>query len=448
MILSWRRRRASKYANRKGFSGENLRMGMEEIVIPSHFRCPITLDLMKDPVTLSTGMTYDRSSIDAWIEKGHNTCPVTNQVLATFDQIPNHALRKMIQGWCVQNRSHGVERIPTPRIPVSAYEVTRVYQRMMAVTQRGDYNKCLELVAKIRAWGKDSERNKKCMVENRMGCCLSATFEFFAENEAATLLKEEILSVMTWMFPMGEEGQSRLGSAKSLRCLVWFLEGKDLSSRQNAVLVLRKLLSLDQKHVDGIVQIEGAIEALVKIIREGPSICPTATKASLSCVFYMISGASDEIKSRFVELGLVSLLLEILVDAEKSLCERALGVLEGLCDCKQGRAKAYENSLTMPLLVKKMLRVSALANEFSVSIIWKLCKNQNGDGDDEEEIRILMEALQVGAFQKLLVLLQVGCGDEIKDKVTELLKLFNLHISKLDCVDSSMDFKYLKKGQF
>ncbi|PRQ45528.1 putative aminoacyltransferase, E1 ubiquitin-activating enzyme [Rosa chinensis] len=449
MILSWRRRRASKYANRKEFTGETLDMGMEEIVIPSHFRCPITLDLMKDPVTLSTGMTYDRSSIDAWIEKGNKTCPVTNQVLATFDQIPNHALRKMIQDWCVENRSHGVERIPTPRIPVSAYEVTRVYQRIMAATQRGDYNKCLELVAKVRAWGKDSERNKKCMMENRMGCCLSATFEFFAGNEETTLL-EEILAVLPWMFPIGEEGQSKLGSAKSLRCLVWFLEGKDLSSRQNAVSVLRKLVSLDQKHVDAIMEIEGAIEALVKIIREGPSVCPTATKASLSCVFYMISGASNEIKSRFVELGLVSLLLEMLVDAEKSLCERALGVLEGLCDCKQGREKAYENALTMPLLVKKMLRVSVLANEFSVSIIWKLCRNQNGDGDgdDEEEIKILMEALQVGAFQKFLVLLQVGCGDGIKDKVTELLKLFNLHISKVDCVDSSMDFKYLKKGQF
>ncbi|KAK9902430.1 hypothetical protein M0R45_001669 [Rubus argutus] len=154
MILSWRRRRASRSANKKEFSGQNLDMGVEEIAIPSHFRCPISLDLMKDPVTLSTGMTYDRSSIDAWIEKGNNTCPVTNQALISLDQIPNHALRKMIQDWCVNNRSHGVERIPTPRIPVTAYEVTRVYQRIMAATQRGDQNKCLELVAKIRAWEK------------------------------------------------------------------------------------------------------------------------------------------------------------------------------------------------------------------------------------------------------------------------------------------------------
>lgn len=58
----------------------------------------------------------------------------------------------------------------------------------------------------------------------------------------------------------------------------------------------------------------------------------------------------------------------------------------------------------------------------------------------ETQESFLIETLQVGAFQKLLVLLQVGVYDGMKGKVTDLLKLFNLHISKLDCVDSSMNF--------
>ncbi|BFG25524.1 hypothetical protein CerSpe_117980 [Prunus speciosa] len=444
MILSWRRRKATRHANRKKefFAGENLDMDMEEIAVPTHFRCPISLDLMKDPVTLSTGMTYDRSSIEKWIETGNRTCPATNQELKSFDQIPNHVLRRMIQDWCVENRSYGIERIPTPRIPVTKYEVSRICERIAAAARRGDDRKCGELVGKIKAWGKESERNKKCMVENGIGCCLSAVFESFASislEEHGEILSE-ILSVLPWMFPVSEEGQSKLGSAGSLRGFVSFLEGKDLSARKNAVLVLGKLLSLDQKHVDDFVESEGAIEALVRIIRE--PICPAATKAALTSVFFMISSpsaaASDEIRSRFVELGLVSLLLEIIVDAERGLCERALAVLEGLCDCKQGKDKALENALTMPLLVKKILRISELGTEFSIAIIWKLCRI-------ETEESILIEALQVGAFQKLLVLLQVGCGDGIKEKVTDLLKLFNLHTSKVDCVDSSMDFKYLKR---
>ncbi|PQM40746.1 U-box domain-containing protein 21-like [Prunus yedoensis var. nudiflora] len=409
MILSWRRRKATRHANRKKefFAGENLDMDMEEIAVPTHFRCPISLDLMKDPVTLSTGMTYDRSSIEKWIETGNRTCPATNQELKSFDQIPNHVLRRMIQDWCVENRSYGIERIPTPRIPVTKYEVSRICERIATAARRGDDRKCGELVGKIKAWGKESERNKKCMVENGIGCCLSAVFESFAsislEEHGEILL--EILSVLPWMFPVSEEGQSKLGSAGSLRGFVSFLEGKDLSARQNAVLVLGKLLSLDQKHVDDFVESEGAIEALIKICGVGFGFFAARV---ISC------------------------------DAERGLCERALGVLEGLCDCKQGKDKALENALTMPLLVKKILRISELGTEFSIAIIWKLCRI-------ETEESILIEALQVGAFQKLLVLLQVGCGDGIKEKVTDLLKLFNLHTSKVDCVDSSMDFKYLKR---
>jgi hypothetical protein len=85
----------------------------------------------------------------------------------------------------------------------------------------------------------------------------------------------------------------------------------------------------------------------------------------------------------------------------------------------------------------------------SVSILWKLFKNygeRSEDGDDDAEGGVVVEALQVGAFQKLLVLLQVGCGYSTKKKLKELLKLLNLCRVKLDCFDSSADFKYVKRS--
>ncbi|MQL41471.1 U-box domain-containing protein, partial [Escherichia coli] len=107
MVLSWTRRNIFRRAH-KGKKqvprGDNLEV---EIVIPNHFHCPVSLELMNDPVTLPTGITYDRESIEKWIEAGNKTCPVTNQVLTSFDMIPNHSLRIMIQDWCVENRQHG-----------------------------------------------------------------------------------------------------------------------------------------------------------------------------------------------------------------------------------------------------------------------------------------------------------------------------------------------------
>ncbi|URD88337.1 U-box domain-containing protein [Musa troglodytarum] len=68
--------------------------------IPKDFCCPISLDLMEDPVVVSTGQTYDRSSITQWIEDGHRTCPNSGQTLSNNRLIPNRALRSLISQWC------------------------------------------------------------------------------------------------------------------------------------------------------------------------------------------------------------------------------------------------------------------------------------------------------------------------------------------------------------
>ncbi|OAY57211.1 U-box domain-containing protein 21 [Manihot esculenta] len=452
MMLYLRRRRAAARLARKNElsnddSGDNLEM---QTLIPAHFRCPISLDLMKDPVILSTGITYDRESIEKWIEDGNQTCPVTNQVLLSFDQIPNHFIRKMIQDWCVENTSYGIQRIPTPRIPVTPYEVSETCKRIVAATQRKDHMKCKELVVKVENWGKESQRNKRCIVDNGTGSVLAATFESFAEAistsstvEKYTDLLVKILSVLVWMFPLSGEGQLKLGSVNSLRCMVWLLKSNgDLSARQNAALVLKELLYLDQKHVNTLGEM-GIIQALMELIKE--PICHTSMKASLMAICYMISPStiSDNISSEIVELGAVSLIIEILVDGDKSICEKALGVLDHICESKEGREKVADNALTIPLLFRKIL-ASELTSKFSVSILWKLCKDEKS----EEEGGVVAEALQlkVGAFQKLLILLQIGCDKSTKEKVTELLKLFNISRAKLDCIDSSMDFRYLEKS--
>ncbi|KAH9794411.1 U-box domain-containing protein 21 [Citrus sinensis] len=442
MILSWKRLRGGR-GRRAGKKQPGVESGGEmELTTPNHFRCPISLDLMKDPVTLSTGITYDRENIEKWIhEDGNITCPVTNRVLTSFEPIPNHTIRRMIQDWCVENRSYGIERIPTPRIPVSSVEVFEINCNITTACKSEDQAGCRDLVAKIKKWTKESDRNKRCIVDNGAVSVLAEAFETFSKtclDENVSVL-EEILSTLTLLFPLAGEGLTYLGSASSMRCMVWFLKSGDLSRRRNAVLVLREIVSSDHRKVNVLLDIEGAIEPLFKLIKE--PICPTATKASLVVVYRTITSASATEKpiQKFVDMGLVSLLLEMLVDAQRSLCEKALSVLDGLCSSDYGRGDAYNNSLIFPVIVKKILRVSDLATEFSVSILWKLCKNE-----EREEKTAFAEALQVGAFQKLLLLLQVGCADKTKEHVSELLKLLNPHRARLECIDS-MDFKDLKR---
>ena len=443
MVLGWRIRRKTNSRH----SQKNLEA--MKVEIPNHFLCPISLDLMKDPVTLSSGITYDRESIETWLEAGNFTCPVTNQNLRSFDQIPNHSLRKMIQEWGMENQKYGVQRIPTPRIPVLPMEVSEILLSLEASVRHLDIFGCRESVKKIQEWGAESDRNRRCIVANGAADVLSMAFNCFAADsfEKNASVCEEILSTLAWMFPIGKVAQEHLGSEASLRCMVWFLTRTDLLAKQNSITSLEELLSYNQKHVKVLSNIEGVSKILIELIPK--KVSPRITKGALMLIFHMVSvPACEKIISSFVEMGLVSILLEILVESseEKSTSERALGVMDGLFDYQEGRAKAYQNALTIPILVKKLLRVSDLASEFSVSAIWKLCMYAIVEQDKEElGSLVFVEALQVGAFQKLLLIIQVGCGEETKEKVTELLKLLNPYRPESECIES-VDFKSLQRS--
>ncbi|KAK7843871.1 u-box domain-containing protein 21 [Quercus suber] len=260
MISTWRKRRAGRRAAKEQQRGEN--GDMELITIPNHFRCPISLDFMKDPVTLSTGITYDRDSIEKWIEAGNHTCPVTNQVFRSLEPIPNHTIRKMIQDWCVENQSYGIERIPTPRIPVSSIEVSEILSKITMANQ---------------ALVKESERDKRCIVSSKAGSVISAAFETFSiapsfDKNVAVL--EEILSALTLLSPIDEEAKCYLGSAASLHCMVWFLKGGDLSARRSAALALNEAVSSNERVRDALAEIEGALEALVKLLKSPFALLP------------------------------------------------------------------------------------------------------------------------------------------------------------------------------
>eukprot|EP00850_Spirogloea_muscicola_P010004 SM000057S18434 [mRNA] locus=s57:604109:606910:+ [translate_table: standard] len=68
---------------------------------PAEFCCPITGHLMLDPVTVSSGNTYERACIQELVDAGARECPTTGEPLqATEVLIPNRALRRLIAAWC------------------------------------------------------------------------------------------------------------------------------------------------------------------------------------------------------------------------------------------------------------------------------------------------------------------------------------------------------------
>ena len=69
--------------------------------IPDGFLCPITQDIMKDPVILADGHSYERKAITDWLSRS-NRSPLTNEVISTSIMIDNRALKAAIETYAAQ----------------------------------------------------------------------------------------------------------------------------------------------------------------------------------------------------------------------------------------------------------------------------------------------------------------------------------------------------------
>lgn len=71
----------------------------DSVLIPDEFICPITQEIMVDPIMSRYGQSYERQAIVEWLASGTNACPLTRQPLNLQNLVTHHSLRMRIQEW-------------------------------------------------------------------------------------------------------------------------------------------------------------------------------------------------------------------------------------------------------------------------------------------------------------------------------------------------------------
>jgi hypothetical protein len=61
--------------------------------------CPLTLEVMNDPLMNRDGLNYERKAILEWLNRGHTTCPLTRKPLSYHLLAPNAQLKLRINNW-------------------------------------------------------------------------------------------------------------------------------------------------------------------------------------------------------------------------------------------------------------------------------------------------------------------------------------------------------------
>ncbi|CAL1359116.1 unnamed protein product [Linum trigynum] len=74
----------------------------------------ITRNILTDPVTIEIGQTYERKSIQEWLDRGNSSCPITRQKLTiTLLHNTNYVLKRLIATWLEQNPTSSSSSIQT-----------------------------------------------------------------------------------------------------------------------------------------------------------------------------------------------------------------------------------------------------------------------------------------------------------------------------------------------
>ena len=68
------------------------------VMPPDEYTCPISHELMVDPVFTASGQTYERESIATWL-RTKQTDPISNARQPNKKLVPNIAMRKLINKW-------------------------------------------------------------------------------------------------------------------------------------------------------------------------------------------------------------------------------------------------------------------------------------------------------------------------------------------------------------
>ncbi|CAA2956897.1 U-box domain-containing 27-like [Olea europaea subsp. europaea] len=422
------------------------------ISVPSYFRCPISLDVMKSPVSLVTGVTYDRTSIQRWLDGGNNTCPATMQVLQTKELVPNYTLQRLIKIWTesdsVQTRPVNVRPTHQPS-SLTEDQVRQLINQLENELQKIVKDSSFQVhtipsrISRLILYAKEVEENGKFLAS--AGARLSPLLIAALGNKQ--LVKDlEVLEKFVQFCniilqqPVKTDSAERLSNCPSTSKIDI---GKDFKSsmimglsqgRSGLRIAIAKFLEITSNlYLEVKILISEDDQIYSELLRLISSLDynPDAMDSSLSCLIYLALAKQN--RAKIVRNGGVGVLAKALSESELSVpsTEKLLKLVEMVSTCKEGRVEICRNEICVEAIVKKVLKVSNVATEHAVTILWSLCC-LFGDKKAQECVT------KSNGMAKILVLMQSNCSGAVRQMSSDLLKIFRYKSKScfLSCYDT------------
>ncbi|XP_054784611.1 U-box domain-containing protein 9-like [Prosopis cineraria] len=350
---------------------------------PEEFKCPLSKELMRDPVIVASGKTYDRPFIQKWLKAGNRTCPQTQQVLSHAVLTPNHLIREMIEQWC---KNHGVEL---------SNQLECIYNEEDIIT-KADHDHFHSLLEKMSSSSLSEQKaaakelrlltKKMPLYRTLFGETSHAISEFLKPVSASDSLnnihpdlQEDVITTLLNISIHDNNKKLVAETPMVIPILVKALKSGTIETRSNSAATLFTLSALDSNK--DLIGKSGALKPLIDLLEEGH---PLAMKDVASAIFTLC--VVHENKARAVREGAVSVILRKI--SSRVYVDELLTILALL----SSHQKAVQDMLDLgavPNLLSIMRESNCERNkENCIAILQTICQHDRGKLKEikEEEI--------------------------------------------------------------
>ncbi|KAG2672622.1 hypothetical protein I3760_13G050800 [Carya illinoinensis] len=340
---------------------------LETLACPEEFRCPLSKELMRDPVIVATGQTYERAFIQKWLKTGNRTCPVTQHVLSHTILTPNYLIRGMISQWC---KSRGIE-LSDPVYHVSEEAVTE--------SDREHFLSLLEKMSSTLSEQKQAARELRLLTKRMPSfralfgesfdailLLLNPLSESRLQNVIHSDLQEDVITTLLNLSIHDNNKKLVAETPTAISLLMEALRSGTIEIRTNAAAALFTLSALDSNKV--LIGTSGALKPLIDLLAEGH---PKAMKDVASAIFTLCM--ISENKARAVRDGAVRVILKKITD--RMLVDELLAILAMLSSHQKAIEEMGELG-AIPCLLS-IIRESPCARnkENCIAILHSICLN-------------------------------------------------------------------------
>lgn len=130
----------SRQEKEKKYFTKRKSLGSQPLEPLLSFYCPITHEVMTDPVETPSGHTFERGAIEKWLAEG-NLCPVTSTPLNNTMMRPNKTLRQSIEEWRDRNTMITIANMKLKLLSTEEEEVLNCLEQLRDICEQRELHR-------------------------------------------------------------------------------------------------------------------------------------------------------------------------------------------------------------------------------------------------------------------------------------------------------------------